>query len=56
MNAPTSGIRKEAVFAFVKIYISVGEAVMPYFDMMDMPLRKLVTIYIDREQRKIHGQ
>ena len=52
MTASTSGVRKEAVFTFVKYYMLVGEALMPYFEHMDMPQRKLVTIYIEREQRK----
>jgi hypothetical protein len=49
MNSPSSSIRKESVFLFVKIYSSVGDAhVRPYMENLTVSQQKLVTIYIRR--------
>ena len=52
MSSPSSAIRKEGVFLFVKIYSSVGDAhVRPYMEKLSVSQQKLVTIYIRRSTK-----
>ena len=46
-------IRKEAVFGFVAVYMSVGESFMPYFNELSLAHRKLTTLYINRATQKL---
>ena len=51
INSSESSTRKEAVFLFVRVYNSVGDAhARPFMEKLSVAQQKLVTIYVQRSQ------
>lgn len=43
-------VRKNAVQSVVQLYMLLGRVVLPYINEADLPLRKLITMYINRAE------
>lgn len=57
INSPVSATRKEAVFLFVRVYNSVGDAhARPYMGKLSVAQSKLVTIYVQRSRQAGTGK
>lgn len=54
INSTVSATRKEAVFLFVRVYNSVGDAhARPYMGKLSVAQSKLVTIYVQRSKKSV---
>lgn len=48
LSDPMADIRKCVIFVLVEIYKLIGDALYPYIQVMTVPQKKLLTVYIEK--------
>ena len=51
-SSPNVDMRKSVVFALVQVYFVLGDKLMPYLTGLNAAQLKLITIYVEREQKQ----
>jgi hypothetical protein len=54
-SSPSVDMRKAVVFAIVEVYFVLGDALMPHLSELNAAQLKLITIYIDRQNKNRGG-
>lgn len=54
LGSTLADLRKAVIFILVEIYLTVGEALLPYIQSLTPPQRKLLTIYIEKKMAQRH--